>query len=114
KIPGSLASYAIVAGQEIVQLLDLVRQVGKLMDDDIRLEILDRRSESASVEDVAQDGSDARDAQSVDLRPRPRHGRDYVPVRQHESQQPDAYEAGSARQEDPHARRTRHADLCPS
>jgi hypothetical protein len=56
------------------------------MDDEIRLEVLDRPNERSLIEDVAQDGSHASDAQSVDLRRRPRHGRDDMSLGQHERQ----------------------------
>src|SRR5215813_13244259 len=42
EIPSPLAPYTIVAGEEIGKLLDLVRQIRNLMNDEIRFEVFDR------------------------------------------------------------------------
>src|SRR4029079_2788331 len=58
QIPGSLAANTIVAWQVFVQVLDLVRQIGQLMNDEVRVEVLDRSDQRIPVEDVAQDRSE--------------------------------------------------------
>jgi hypothetical protein len=103
QIPGSLGSDASVPICEFTDLGRIIRQIGQLVQDDVRFEVTNRLDKCLPVEDITKNRFGTKMAQELRFAGRARQAADYVPGLNQQGNQPLPNHAGGAGKKYSHA-----------
>ena len=103
QVAGAFAAHPVVPIAVAGPVGAIIRQVGELVEDNLRAEPGQRLGEGADIEHIADNGQRAKLSQQIRLRSGPGHSRHHMPIRGKQRDQADPDDTAGPGDKDPHS-----------